>query len=108
VKLIFWLCVIVVAAALACFAVANRDVVSLGFWPVPFALDVPLYLAVLAAVVLGFLLGAIAAWSAGGGRRREMRQRGRRIAALERELSLTQAQMSRSAPVATLPVVTRG
>ena len=107
-KLIFWFCVIVVAVALACFAVANRDVVSLGFWPVPFALDVPLYLAVLGAVVLGFLFGAVAAWSAGGRRRREMRQRARRIAALERELSLTQAQMARNTPVTTLPAVTRG
>ena len=43
--------------------------------------------------VLGGLLiaGALAAWIAGRHRRREGRLRGRRIAALERELAATQA-----------------
>ena len=92
-KLLFWLFVIVVAAVLADFAVTNRTSVTLGLWPLPFVVELPLYLAILGGLLVGFLGGAAAAWLTGGRRRRETRRRGRRIAALERELSATQAQM---------------
>ena len=92
-KLLFWLLVAFVAAVLALFAASNRGAVSLGLWPLPFVLTLPLYLTVLAALLLGVLAGALGAWIAGRNTRREMRQRGRRIAALERELAATQAQL---------------
>jgi uncharacterized integral membrane protein len=92
-KLLFWIFVALVATVLALFAVSNRAVVSLGLWPLPFILDLPLYLVIVAALLVGFVVGALAAWVAGRQRRREGRRRGRRIAALERELAATQAQL---------------
>jgi uncharacterized integral membrane protein len=92
-KLLFWIFVAAVATALALFAVSNRAAVSLGLWPLPFILELPLYLAILAALLIGFVAGALAAWIGGRQRRREGRQRGRRIVALERELAATQAQL---------------
>jgi lipopolysaccharide assembly protein A len=100
-KLLFWLFVAFVATVLALFTVSNRAAVSLGLWPLPFVLELPLYLAIVAALLIGFVAGALAAWIAGRHRRREDRLRGRRIAALERELAATQAQLpgaSESAP----------
>ncbi|HEX3953801.1 MAG TPA: lipopolysaccharide assembly protein LapA domain-containing protein [Stellaceae bacterium] len=94
-RLLLWLFVIlVVAVLLALFAVSNRESVSLVLWPLPFLMQLPLYLAVSAAVLIGFIAGMLVAWIAGHGRRREARQRRRRLAALERELAATQAQLA--------------
>jgi len=93
-KLLFWIVVALVAAVLALFAASNRESITLGLWPLPFVLDVPLYLAILGALLIGFIVGVLAAWIAGHRRRREIRRRGRRIAALERELAARQAQLS--------------
>ena len=100
--LLFWTCIALLATALALFAGSNRDMVSLAWWPFGFVLELPLYLALLGAVVLGMLIGAAAAWHAGRPWRRDARRRGRRIAALERELSATQAQLP-GAPITPAP-----
>jgi lipopolysaccharide assembly protein A len=93
-KLPFWIVVALVAAVLALFAASNRESVTLGLWPLPFIASLPLYLAILSALLIGFIAGVVAAWIAGRRRRREIRRRGRRITALERELAATQAQLA--------------
>lgn len=92
-RILFWILVILVGIVLAAFAVSNRETVALGLWPLPWLLDLPIYLAVLGALLLGFLAGALGAWVAGQRRRRELRRLRRQIAALERELAATQAQL---------------
>ena len=92
-KTLFWIFVLLVALVLALFTVSNPEPVSLALWPAPFLVEVPLYVAVLAALALGFLIGEFAAWIAARRWRREARQRGRRIASLEGELRATQAQL---------------
>jgi len=92
-KFVFWIFVLIVAFVLALFAVSNRETVALGLWPVPFLVEIPLYVAVLAALAVGFLIGELAAWIAGRRWRREARWRARRIASLEGELRATQAQL---------------
>jgi uncharacterized integral membrane protein len=92
-KLLFWLVILLVALALALFAVSNRATTTLGFWPLPAVVEAPLYLAILTAMLIGFVIGASTAWLAGGPRRREARRRRRRLVALERELAATQAQL---------------
>jgi len=93
-KVLYWIIVAVVAALLALFAASNRESVTLGLWPLSFVVGLPLYLAILSALLIGFISGVVAAWIAGRRRRRETRRRSRRIAALERELAATQAQLS--------------
>jgi uncharacterized integral membrane protein len=97
-RLLFWIVVALAAATLALFAASNRETASFALWPLPFVLELPLYLAVLAASLIGFIAGALAVWAGGRGRRREMRQRGRRIAALKHELAATQTHLP-DAPV---------
>src|SRR4051812_15120769 len=93
-KVLFWFFILLLAVLLALFAVANRELVSLAIWPLPFVVPVPLYLAVLVAVLIGFLAGALAGWLGGRRVRGERRRRGRRIAALERELAATQTRLA--------------
>ena len=106
-KILFWLCVLVVAVALALFAISNQETVALGFWPVSYLIEVPLYIAVLVALLIGFLLGEFAAWLAAHRWRREARRRGRRIASLETELLATQAQLAPPAAVPSTAITAR-
>ena len=92
-RILYWGTVAAAAAGAVLFAVTNRQTVAVGIWPVPYRVEVPLYLLVGAPLLLGFLLGEIAAWLGAAKWRREARQRGRRIEALERELGATQRQL---------------
>lgn len=56
-----WLIGIPFALVIALFAVSNRIVVPLALWPLPDTLDAPIYLVVLIALFVGFVLGAAAA-----------------------------------------------
>ena len=107
-KLLFWILVALVAVVLALFAVSNRLSVALGLWPLPFVIELPLYLAILGALLIGFFGGALAACIVGRRRRREYRQRGRRIAVLERELAAREAQPAGAADTAPARLAARG
>ena len=99
-RILFWILVVLIAIVLAAFAVSNREPVALEFWPLPWLVQLPVYLAVLGALLIGFVIGGIASWTGGRRRRRVVRTQRRRITALERELAATQAQLA-GAPGAT-------
>ncbi len=67
------------------FAAANHGEVTLRLWPLPYVATLPIYVAVLGAVVLGFLAGALALWPSLHRWRRNSRREARTIAALEQE-----------------------
>lgn len=87
-----WLITLPLAAVILSFAVSNRETATLTLFPLPFEMAVPLYILGLGALVLGFLLGGLVAWLAGGRRRRELRLARRRIAGLERDLAAVEAR----------------
>ena len=91
-KAVYWALTLLAVILLIPFAVSNRAPVSLGFWPLPFLVALPLYLLVLSLLLLGFVIGAAAAWLAGRHVRRELRRRRRRVEALERELLAARSQ----------------
>ena len=64
---------LVIAIFLILFAVSNRETVSVGFWPLPFLADVPLYLLCFLSLLIGALIGAAIAWMAGHRKRRDAR-----------------------------------
>jgi len=107
-KILFWIFVLLVALVLALFAVSNRESVALGLWPVPFLVEIPLYVAMLAALSVGFVLGELAAWISGRRRRREARRRRRQLASLEGELRATQAQLLGPAERTSTRMAARG
>lgn len=47
---------------LAVFAVANKDAVTVSIEPLPFVIELPLYLLVFAVLLVGLLVGAIFGW----------------------------------------------
>jgi len=72
----------------AVFAVANRHDLRLQLWPLPWSLDLPVYLAVLVPLVLGMVLGGLAVWVAGHRTRAAARHHRRRAESLERQLTV--------------------
>jgi len=91
-KAVRWTATLVAVVLLVPFAVSNREPVSLGFWPLPFLVDLPLYLLVLLLLLAGFVTGAAAGWLGGRHTRRELRRRRRRVEALERDLVAARLQ----------------
>ena len=92
-RAVYWAVIIVAAALLIPFAVSNRATVSLGLWPLPFLIDLPLYLLVLLLLLAGFVAGATTVWMAGRRVRRELRRRRRRVEALEGELKAARSEL---------------
>lgn len=91
-----WLLAIPVALLIVVFAVANRHEVRLDLWPLPWAMDLPVYLAVLGALAKGIVIGAVAMWLSGFRARRNAREQRRRAESLDRQL---RALQSAPAPV---------
>jgi lipopolysaccharide assembly protein A len=101
-RIVHWVLIAAGAVICAAFAISNRPMVSLGLWPLPFAVDLPLYLLVFAALLIGFVLGVIATWLGGRHRRRELRRSRRRIGTLEGELAASRRRRG-NAPVSAGP-----
>lgn len=86
-RLITWIVGLVVAVTAVLFAVSNRAPVSITVWPFPFALDVGLYIIVLASVFAGFLVGALVTWVSQGKHRRKVRRQRSEIRSLEGDVA---------------------
>src|SRR5579883_1474056 len=82
-KLIGWILGALVAIVLILFAVSNRGAVALQIWPLPFSLELPLYAALLAALVIGFIAGCLGGFKW----RRRARRAESEAAALRRQLA---------------------
>ena len=95
-RALYWAVTFAVAIFVMLFAVSNRATVPLALWPLPFEIDLPAYLLVLAALLVGFVIGAVGAWIGGYRVRRELWKRRRHIAALERQLAATQSRLESS------------
>jgi hypothetical protein len=92
-RIVSWLWVPIAALVCGAFAISNRAAVPLALWPLPFVVDLPLYLLVFAVLLIGFTAGAVAAWIGGRHRRRNLRHCRRRIGALETELAAVRSQL---------------
>lgn len=91
-RLLSWLIGLPVAVVAALFAVSNKATTTFALWPLPFTLDAPLYLATLAALAGGFVVGGFIAWANQGGARRRARRLADKVYSLERELKEAQAR----------------
>jgi uncharacterized integral membrane protein len=94
VKWLYVFLTLAVTLVLGVFVWVNREPVVVSFWPFA-TIETWLCVVVIAALLLGFLSGELVAWINGRHWRRKARQRARRIEALERELTATQAQLPR-------------
>jgi membrane protein implicated in regulation of membrane protease activity len=88
-RFVFWGLVFLGALLVGDFAASNTQFVWIALWPFlpPQEVGLRLYLLVIALLLVGFFAGRLAAWLGARRWRREWRQRGQRIEALERELA---------------------
>ncbi|HEX6957018.1 MAG TPA: lipopolysaccharide assembly protein LapA domain-containing protein [Ferrovibrio sp.] len=93
------------------FAVANRQTVGVSLDPLPFILELPLYLLVFLVLFAGLLVGALAGRFSGLGaaRRRERLLRAKAQEAKAQDAKIQQAQIqamqNRGGPAPPAPIV---
>ena len=91
-RFLYTIASIILALLAVAFAVENREVVSVGFWPLPWQVVMPLFLVVLGAASIGFLCGGLVAWWSGRRARAAARRRAREITQLEAKIAVLQAE----------------
>ena len=101
------LLIVPLALLIVLFTVANRQIVRLSLDPlsrdVPlYTFDTPLFAVVLAALVLGVLVGGFASWLAQGKHRKAKRMLGKEAARLRAEAE-TLRGMATNAALTSLP-----
>ncbi|MBM3597960.1 MAG: LapA family protein [Alphaproteobacteria bacterium] len=106
-RLLFTMVMLPVTLAVVDFAVSNREPVALQMWPLPYAVELPVYMVALGMLLAGFVLGAFVAWATGLGARRraradareQIRARAAEAESLERELAELRRQTAQQAGV---------
>jgi len=86
-RFIGWFLFLIAALASVAFAIANRGLVGVSFWPDGPPLELPVYLLPFAGLLLGILLGGIATWFGQGNWRKLARDRARETMRLERKVA---------------------
>ena len=95
-KVLFWIVVAPLAAAIIVFSVNNRTEVILDLWPLDTVpMPVPVYALSLVALAAGFLAGGLIAWNSAGKSRRRARTEARRANQAERDLAAAQDRIER-------------
>ncbi|WP_164516650.1 lipopolysaccharide assembly protein LapA domain-containing protein [Minwuia thermotolerans] len=82
-KILLFLAILVIGVSIG---LSNRQAVELRLEPVPYAIDLPLFVVIFAAMFAGLLIGALAMWLRDGRVRRRARQAEHRAQDLEREV----------------------
>jgi len=87
-KIISGLFTLLLALIAAAIAIANRDVVAFRLDPLPYQIDLPLYVIAFAALFVGILIGALAMWMRDGKVRKRAREERRASTRLRNELKV--------------------
>jgi uncharacterized integral membrane protein len=96
-KIVTAIIIVPPAVVFVVFAVANRQMVTVSFDPfssaIPsYAVTLPLFLIILAVLILGVLIGGFAAWIRQGKWRRNARRLEAEVRALQTEIDVKSAQ----------------
>ncbi len=113
-KIVTALIVVPLAAVIIAFAVANRQTVTVSFDPFSsvdpaYAATLPLFAVILLVLILGVLVGGIAAWIGQAKWRRAARKLDGEVRALHQELATVRARTAMPEPAppesTTYPVI---
>lgn len=99
-RYIAWIVTIPFALLLLSFAISNREVATLGLWPLPFRIDAPLYLVVLLPLLFGVIIGGLAVWFGRFASGIRMRRLETRLAATRKDLEGLKARQKTGPAVA--------
>jgi uncharacterized integral membrane protein len=92
IRLIRTILALVGLIVIVAFAIANRAPVDVSFAPLPIALELPVYGVFLIGLVIGGLLGGIAVWLSGFGKRLAARRMRNKVWALENQVAALKQQ----------------
>jgi len=96
--MLFLAVTLVVCLLLALFALSNTEVVRLGLWPTDYGIEVHLSIAILVAMAVAFLLGALVVWISELSQRRRARRAERTVRLLEAQIEALQARAAAPSP----------
>ena len=107
-KIVTWIIIIPLAAAIIAFAVANRQTVTVSFDPFSsvspaYAATLPLFAVIFAVLILGVIVGGIAAWIRQSKWRRRARQLDGEVRALHDEIETIRRRFGAVEKPATAP-----
>jgi putative membrane protein len=94
--MLFLIVAFILCLPLVLFALSNTEVVGLGLWPMDYRIEVHLSLAILAAMAIAFLLGALVVWMSELSQRRRARRAERTVRLLEAQIEALQARIPAS------------
>jgi putative membrane protein len=103
---------LVLTVVLVVFAIDNGAPMTISLWPLPWQASLPGFIALFLALLVGFFVGAAAAWRSGGKTRKRARDlaetsraQAHQIAEQERRYAASRAPTPppAAAPAATLP-----
>jgi putative membrane protein len=98
--MLFLIVTFVLCLPLILFALSNPEVVRFGLWPTDYGIDVHLSIAILVAMAVAFLLGALVVWVSALAQRRRARRAERTVRLLEGQIEELKA---RTMPSVSLP-----
>ncbi|MBU0858311.1 MAG: LapA family protein [Alphaproteobacteria bacterium] len=90
--LLRWFISLIVAVAAVLFALGNRDDVAFVWSPLHDAVTLPVFVPVLAALLVGFMAGGFVVWLNAAPVRAERRKQRKRITKLEADLRESEAR----------------
>ncbi|MEK9753072.1 MAG: hypothetical protein VW338_07670 [Rhodospirillaceae bacterium] len=94
-RVLSWVVLVPLGAALIVFCIVNRHAVKLDFWPFGIVTEVRMFAVVLGVLALGVVWGGVATWLAGGPRRRRAREMAQRTDRLGLELGQARREIER-------------
>jgi uncharacterized integral membrane protein len=102
-RALYWILAGALAALAGLFALNNRDELTVDFWPVGPEIQMPIFVALVGALYLGFALGAVIAWFATGRERKRARAAERKAAELDADLQMLKAKQAAATPAVAPP-----
>jgi hypothetical protein len=91
-RTLYWILAGTLAALAGLFALNNRGELTVDLWPLGPQTQMPVFVALVGALYIGFLFGAVVAWLAGGVARKRAREMARKAARLDVELQELKAK----------------
>ncbi len=91
--MLFLIVTVILSLPLVLFALSNTQIVRLGLWPLDYGLELHLSVAILGAMAIAFLLGALVVWLSALPRRRRARRAENLVRLLEAQIEDLKARV---------------
>jgi uncharacterized integral membrane protein len=100
-KLAFWIVAIPIFVVVVAFSIANHGTQEISLWPVSeTTITLPQYAIVLAAMLVGILLGGMMSWIHGSPGRHERRMLNREVSSLRQQVKELRGKLESAGNVA--------